>query len=90
MNDPLLISAFVVVVLIVVGIIAVLLVLKKKKEGKQVEPDYRTFFILGICFLPLGISLMITVSPAFIGFFGLGVIYMIIGLTNQDKWKNKK
>jgi hypothetical protein len=63
------------------------IVIKKKKEGKYVEPDYRAFFIFGICLLPMGTVFMTTVNPGFIGFFGLGIIYMIIGLSHRDKWK---
>jgi len=36
----------------------------------------------------LGVSLMLTVSPAFLG---CGVVFMIIGLANRDKCvKSKK
>lgn len=81
------IVAITAVIVLVLGVVVLFIAVKKKKEGKYVEPDYRVFFILGICFLPIGIVFMITVSPGFIGFFGLGVIYMIIGLSHRDKWK---
>ena len=89
MSELILITSAILIILIVVGILTILLIWKKKKEGEYQEPDYRIFFILGICFLPIGIVFMTTVSPAFIGFFGLGVIYMIIGLANRDKWEKK-
>ena len=55
-------------------------------NNQKTETDYRVFFILGICLMGLGVSLMLTVSPAFIGFLGCGVVFMIIGLSNRDKW----
>jgi len=33
---------------------------------------------------------MIIINPGFIGFMGLGIIYMIIGLSHRDKWKTNK
>ena len=38
----------------------------------------------------LGISLMLTVGPAFLGFLGSGVVFMVIGLANRDKWAKSK
>jgi len=56
---------------------------------KVIEPE--VFFILGIFFLPMGIVLMITIdNPAFIGITGMGLIYMVIGLANRDKWKKNE
>ena len=58
---------------------------------KVIEPNYEVFFILGIFFLPMGIVLMITIdNPAFIGITGMGLIYMVIGLANRDKWKKNE
>jgi len=55
---------------------------------KKRKTDYRVFFVLGICLMGLGVSLMLTVSPAFLG---CGVVFMIIGLANRDKCvKSKK
>ena len=54
------------------------------------ETDYRVFSILGICLIGLVISLMLTVSSAFLGFLGCGVVFMIIGLANRDKWAKSK
>ena len=87
MYELLLLVGIIAVIVIALGIIVLFISMKKKKEGKYVEPDYRAFFILGICFLTMGTIFMITVSPGFIGFTGLGVIYMIIGLSHRDKWK---
>ena len=88
MYELLLLVGIIAVIVIALGIIVLFISMKKKKEGKYVEPDYRAFFILGICFLPIGIIFMITVrNPGFIGMSGLGIVYLIIGLSHRDKWK---
>ena len=71
-------------------IATVLIIKKKKKEIATKEIDYRAFFILGISFLPMGIIFSSTISPAFIGFIGMGACFMVIGLANKDKWKKKE
>lgn len=90
MSGLILLVIGIIALLVLVGIILVLVVWKKKKEGKYEEPDYQVFFIMGICFLPMGIIFMTTVSPAFIGFTVMGLCYMAIGLANRDKWKTKE
>ena len=76
-----------------VGIIAASMVRKKKLEGKLAETNYRTFFILGIIWVPFSIVLMVVSFIFQIPFyihlplFALGIIYSIIGLVNRDKWK---
>jgi len=87
MIDWILIIIGIITILVTVGILLTLIVWKKNKEGKYEEPDYQAFFVMGICLLPIGIIFMTTVSPAFIGFAGMGVCYMAIGLANRDKWK---
>lgn len=87
MSELFLVVGIIAVIVRALGFIVSYIVMKKKKEGKYIEPDYRIFFILGICFLPMGTIVMITVSPGFIGITGLGIVYMIIGLSHRDKWK---
>ncbi|MFC2019028.1 hypothetical protein ACFLU4_03625 [Chloroflexota bacterium] len=90
------ISAGILVILLVVGILMVLTVRQKQREGKPTEPNYRAFFLMGIIWVPLGIVSMVVYFifqiPFFIGipFLALGLIYLIIGLTNRDKWKQKR
>ena len=78
------------ILLITIFVLVITVILMKKKrinEGKK-EVDYRAFFIMGISFLPLGLILTFAVgNPGFIGFIGLGVCYIAIGLANKDKWK---
>ena len=74
---------------ILIGVILVSIVVKKKKQGTYEEPNYRVFFILGICFLPMGIIFVMTINPGFIAFIGLGAVYIAIGLSHKDQWKTK-
>ena len=90
MNEWIFISIFLVAILVVIGIALTLVYRKKNKEGKFKEPDYRAFFIIGVSFLPMGIIFTTVISPAFIGFLGIGICYMAIGLANRDKWKKKE
>ena len=77
------------IILLLVLIATIFIVKKKKEEGINKEPDYRAFFIMGISFLPMGIIFTATINPGFIGFIGMGIIYMAIGLANRDKWKTR-
>ena len=86
------IALVILAVAVVTGILAVLMVRKRKKEGKQIV-NYRAFFLLGITWVPFSIVLMVVSFilqiPFYIGFpfFALGLVYLIIGLNNRDKWK---
>ncbi len=85
------IAAIILAIAVVTGILAVLMVQKRKKEGKQIV-NYRAFFLLGITWVPFSIILMVVSFilqiPFYIGFplFALGLVYLIIGLKNRDKW----
>jgi len=54
-----------------------------RNRGQKVETDYRVFFILGITWLPIGIA---TDNP---GLWGMGAIFMVVGLANRSKWKEE-
>jgi uncharacterized membrane protein len=88
MNYWILLTIILGVIAVIAGLFVLYIMKKKKIEGTYREPDYRAFFIMGICFLPMGIIFTTTISPAFISFLALGVIYMAISLANRDKWKN--
>ena len=83
-------------ILIVVGILLVLVVWKRKKEGKLEEPNYRAFFVMGVIWFPAGIVFMVISFlldiPFVIGMplFAMGLIYLIVGLANRDKWKKNE
>ena len=87
MIELFLILTIITAIALVLGVFVLYFVMKKKIKDTDVETDYRVFFILGICFLPMGIIFMITVSPGFAGIAVLGVIYVAIGLYHKDKWK---
>ena len=82
-------------IMIVILIITILLLIttiylvnKKKKAGVVTEPDYRTFFFIGISFLVLGIIMTFAVNNyGFVGFMGAGICFIAIGLANKEKWK---
>jgi len=61
---------------------------RKPKEGNEV--DYQSFFVMGISFVGLGLVFTATINPGFLGITALGVIYIILGWKNKDKWKKKK
>jgi predicted membrane channel-forming protein YqfA (hemolysin III family) len=86
-----LIFPILVVILLILGITVLVaaVVWRKRKEGEPREVDYRVFFILGICFFPLGVTFMIQSNPMGFVFFIMGFVYLVIGLANRDKWKRE-
>ncbi len=67
--------------LLIVGLLVGLFVFyRNRKEG--LEPDYRTFFTMGLIFLPLGIA-----SENY-AFFIMSMVFIAIGLLNRSKWKD--
>ena len=87
------IVALILAIALVIGILVAWMAWKRKREGKPVEASYHTFFTMGVIWVPFSIVLMVIYFilqiPFFIGFplFVLGLIYLIIGLKNRDKWK---
>lgn len=52
--------------------------------------NYRAIFFLGITFTGAGVVFISAVNSGLGGaFIGLGVLYMIIGGKNKDKWGKK-
>ena len=90
MNGLILVLIVILALVLLVGIITTFFVLKKRKEGTYKEPDYRAFFVMGICLLPMGIIFMTTLNPGFIGFTCMGLFFIAIGLANREKWKKKE
>ncbi len=86
------IALIILAIAVVTGILAALMVRKRKKEGKP-QADYRTFFIIGVIWVPFSIVLMVVSFILQISFYMgfpllvLGLVYLIIGLKNRDKWK---
>ena len=71
---------------IVLGLIllgALIIKLRRQEVGRF---DYKTFFILGLSLAPFGLVMSMVFSPAFLGIFGIGIIYLIIGMAKADEW----
>ena len=81
---------------LLLGLFVFFLVRKKMKEGQCKEPNYRTYFIMGVIWFPLGLASMIVYRIFDISFvpslplFSMGLIFLYMGWTNRDKWKTKK
>jgi len=81
MNTNLSINLFIVIGLIIIGLV-IIFYSKFKKE--KIKPNYRLFFILGMTWVPLGVVFYKTTRN--IGFLVMGLLFLIIGLINKDKW----
>ena len=87
MNERIVIALVILIVIIVLGIIMASVLWKQKKEGKVHEANYFAFFVLGICWLPIGIVFITRDSLIGYTFFILGAVYLIVGLAKRDTWK---
>ena len=87
MNSWLSVSPILLIILVLLGIVMIYVLYKKNTKNTLQDVDYKMFLILGLSFFPIGFIFMILISPGFIGIFGLGVIYLILGIVNHDKWK---
>ncbi|MFH0951428.1 MAG: Gmad2 immunoglobulin-like domain-containing protein [bacterium] len=67
------------VVAVIVIIIAIIYLILSWR-GQQREIDYRTLFIMGICWLPVGIVMDSIIL------WGLGIVLVIVGLGNKKRW----
>lgn len=73
--------------------IAVLIIYGSRRKGTGT--DYWNLYLLGIIFTPLGIALVITYAfllgskfiIAGIPILALGIIYLITGVMNRNRWK---
>lgn len=87
------ITAVILAIVLALGIFVELTARRKKKEGKLGETNYRTFYIIGIILVPLGLVSMVIYFILQIPFFAMfplfavGLVYLIIGLAHRDKWK---
>jgi len=81
-------------ILIAVGLAAIVLaiigILIYKKKGWKRTVDYRSYFSIGIVWLPLGIVFYVIFENT-VGFMFslLGLAYLAIGLKNREKWGKK-
>lgn len=73
------------------GFVVLGILLYARGKRKERVTDYRMFFVLGICFFPLGIvwTTIEKLRPMGFVYFSMGVVFFLIGLANQDKWKKE-
>jgi len=57
----------------------------KLSEKKQI--NYKAIYFLGVSLIGTGTVFVAAINPAFISILGMGVVLMIIGLINRDKWE---
>ena len=67
------------VLIILLGVIAIISFKKRKNH----EPDYSAFFSMGIVWTIFGIIFY----DSMFFFLPIGIVFMILGLVNKDKWK---
>jgi len=67
------------VIIIILGVLC-FFVYRKKQCG----PDYYGIFIIGLIWFPVGLLMKNT------GFGIIGLVFLIIGLINKEKWNQKK
>ncbi len=70
------------VLILILGVIAAIVAFKNKK--KAAKPDYYSFYIIGISWFAIGITLDMH------SFSIMGLVFAIIGITNKDKWKKNR
>ena len=93
MSQPSAILAVIAILTVALGILVTLLVRKRRKERKIEETSYRAFFVMGTAMFPAGIVgllIFLMLGVSFIiamPILSLGLIYLIIGVANRDKWK---
>ena len=66
------------VLIILLGLIAFV------SKKKRLQPDYKTYFIFGLIWLPIGVA---TGNP---GLWILGLVFVAFGLANKSKWRDRK
>lgn len=76
-------SLFILILIAAIALVSGIWTLIYYRKRKY-EPDYYTFFIIGLVWLPLGIA---TGNSTF---WILGALFFVIGLVNKGKWKKKK
>lgn len=72
-------TVIIAVLVLILMFLGIYIYVRKKYPNKP--HNYRAMFIIGITYIPLGISLKVyTISF-------IGIVFMIIGLVNKKKWK---
>jgi hypothetical protein len=78
-------SLIAIVLVIVLALSLVVFFVAKNRGLDSIRTDYyRTFFIIGVAFIPIGIA-----TENFT-FTILGLVFLILGATNKDKWLDNR
>ncbi len=76
-------TSFIAIILAIVLVLSIVVFYVVRNRGIETRVnDYRTFFIMGVAFIPIGIA---TDNYAF---SIIGLVFIILGATNRDKWRN--
>lgn len=82
-NRPIYLFTTVGIAVAIALVAVVYLILVAKGKITRSEPDYRQLFMMGLIFLPLGIS---SDNQVFLVF---SLVFMGVGLANKKKWKKQ-
>ncbi len=71
-------------VAVTIVLLAVVLLIKIRRSGKKPEPDYRNMLNIGVIIFVIGFT---SENAAM---WPLGIVLMVIGLANRNKWKEPR
>ena len=74
---------------LIVSLGLVFIVIRKRKGAAGQEPDYRSFFLMGLSWLCMGLPFMFFYGFEFNALFIMGIIFTIMGAANYRKWKKR-
>ena len=87
-----LLIAIILALVIATGIVMFLQARKRNREGNPVKTSYRALYNFGKFIIPLSIVITVVFFVLQIPFYAafpilaLGVLYLIVGYTNREKW----
>ena len=83
------IMAAIAAAIIILGVLLIVKMRRLKEKGETIKPDYRAIFFMGLTFVGSGVAIAAsTENPGLYGISAMGLIYMIAGIANRDKWNN--
>jgi len=89
------ISAALLAIVLTLGLLWILVSLKKKAGASAPQPNHRVFFFIGVSMLIVGTAEMLIFLRSDISYvvalplLVIGLVFVVIGLANRDKWKGK-
>jgi len=70
--------------IVLLGVVALAVAWTRRKEGKKHEPNYKSFFLMGLIWLAIGLAYMLwDNSWEFNALFSLGIIFAVMGLAGM-------